>query len=157
MNVEIANSSPVVPSIPPGEISDLVEPNEDAAKNEEDIPLVNLYNTLLRRLETNKMYLDPTLNLQDFCQRINRNQRIVSQAINEIGKTSFPNLVNNFRINEARRLLVSSPNLSVNEIIERSGFGSRPAFHRNFKAVTGFTPSEYQARAKNTGYTDSEV
>jgi AraC-like DNA-binding protein/tetratricopeptide (TPR) repeat protein len=156
MNVEIANSTPVVHSSLPGEISEFMEQNANSAENEEELPLFNLYYTILRRLETDKMYLDASLSLQDFCLRINRNQRIVSQAINEVGKTTFPNLVNNFRINEARRLLVSSLDLSVNDIMEKSGFGSRPAFHRNFKAVTGFTPSQYQARAKNTGYSDDD-
>lgn len=145
MNVEIANSIPLAATR--NNVSS-VSLNDDTG-DETDVPLVNLYNILVSRIENEKLYLDPNLSLGDLCLKINRKQRYVSQAISEVGKTSFSSLINSFRVNEARRLLTSGDGFSVNEIIEKTGFGSRPAFHRNFKAATGFTPSEYQHWAKN--------
>jgi AraC-like DNA-binding protein len=124
--------------------------NDDIIEEGPELPLGNLYNIIVSRIENDKLYLDPNLSLGDLCQKINRKQRYVSQAINEVGKTSFSSLINSFRINEARRLLASGQGLSVNEIMEKTGFGSRPAFHRNFKAATGFTPAEYQSWTQNS-------
>lgn len=148
MNVEIANSFPgISPAL------QVMEPDTTRTDSdnepEEERALINLYNAILNRLETEKLYLDPSLGLQDFCQKMNRNQRYVSRAISDIGKTNFPNLINRFRVNEARRLLTSGANLTTSEIVEKTGFGSRAAFHRNFKAATGFSPIEYQSMAQN--------
>jgi len=147
MNVEIANSIPMAAS---RNTASAVSLNDDMNEEGPELPLGNLYNIIVSRIENDKLYLDPNLSLGDLCQKINRKQRYVSQAINEVGKTSFSSLINSFRINEARRLLASGQGLSVNEIMEKTGFGSRPAFHRNFKAATGFTPAEYQSWAQNS-------
>lgn len=149
MNVEIANRVPIITTAVEATTPTPFAENDDQ-ENEEEIPLLNLYNIIVSRIENEKLYLDPNLSLGDLCQKINRKQRYVSQAISEVSKTNFASLINSFRINEARRLLASNQDLSVNEIMEKTGFGSRPAFHRNFKAATGFTPAEYQARAKNS-------
>ncbi|MEN9415194.1 MAG: hypothetical protein RLZ62_1498 [Bacteroidota bacterium] len=149
MNVEIANSFPgITPALQAME-PDTTRSGSDS-EPEEERALINLYNAILNRLETEKLYLDPSLGVQDFCQKMNRNQRYVSRAISDVGKTNFPNLINRFRVNEARRLLTSGASLSTSEIVEKTGFGSRAAFHRNFKAATGFSPIEYQSMAKNT-------
>lgn len=121
--------------------------NFEDTTNEDNIPLINLYNAILSRISTNKLYLDPNLSLQGLGENMNRSTRYLSQALSEVGKTTFPSLINNFRVNEARRLFASEQNLSIHEIMEKSGFGRRQAFHRNFKAITGFTPAEYQERA----------
>lgn len=153
MNVEIANSIPLAAT---RNTATSVSLNDDTG-DEADVPLVNLYNIVVSRIENDKLYLDPNFTLGDLCQKINRKQRYVSQAISEVGKTSFSSLINNFRVNEARRLLSSDQEFSVNEIIEKTGFGSRPAFHRNFKAATGFTPFDYQNWAKNLPPNEPEI
>jgi AraC-like DNA-binding protein len=56
--------------------------------------------------------------------------------------------VNNFRINEARRLIASNPDITVIELMEKTGFGSRQSFNRNFKTATGFTPSGVLAKGQ---------
>ncbi|MFN7833835.1 MAG: helix-turn-helix domain-containing protein, partial [Bacteroidota bacterium] len=117
---------------------------------EDNISISNLYLDVLKRIERDKLYLNPTFSLLELSEKMNRSSRYISQALGEVGKISFPNLVNNFRINEARRLIADNPNITVIEIMEKTGFGSRQSFNRNFKTATGFTPSEYQERARDT-------
>lgn len=114
------------------------------------IYLSNLYVEIVRRIGNQKLYLDPTFSQQHLCEAMNRSQRYVSLALSEAGKISFPNLVNNFRVNEARRLLAEHPDLPVAEIMEKTGFGSRQNFNRYFKQATGFSPSEFQQRARES-------
>ena len=146
INVEIANNT----SLPLMNTDSEIQSDESGEKaEEENIMLSNLYFDILKRIAQEKLYLDPTFSLQDLCEKMNRSQRYVSQAVSEVGNTTFPNLINSFRVNEARRLFASNQHISINEIVEKTGFGSRQSFHRNFKAATGFAPKEYQERAKD--------
>ncbi|MFM8374358.1 MAG: AraC family transcriptional regulator, partial [Bacteroidota bacterium] len=152
MNLEIANITPI-----PGEgiISfddqpPVEQPDDDENQSEnKGISLKNLYVEMVRRIGSEKMYLDPMFSQQNLCDNMNRSQRYVSLALSEVGKISFPNLVNNFRVNEARRLIADNPDITVIELMEKTGFGSRQSFNRHFKTATGFTPSEYQQRARD--------
>lgn len=145
MNVELANNAPI--SINSLNQDDIQDSNEGRT-GEENIGLSNLYLDLLRRIERDKLYLNSAFSLQELSELLNRRERYISQAISEIGKTSFPNLINNLRINEARRLMAEYPDLPILEIVKKTGFGSRQSFYRNFKQATGFSPSEYQQQAK---------
>jgi AraC-like DNA-binding protein/Tfp pilus assembly protein PilF len=147
MNVELANNE----VISMGSLNlDTVSLDDGENNGEDNISISNLYFDVLKRIERDKLYLNPTFSLLALSEKMNRSSRYISQALGEVGKISFPNLVNNFRINEARRLIADNPNITVVEIMEKTGFGSRQSFNRNFKTATGFTPSEYQERARDT-------
>ncbi|MEN9414113.1 MAG: hypothetical protein RLZ62_417, partial [Bacteroidota bacterium] len=143
MNVEIASSSPANPAYQAMSVNE--NPDNDDSEN---VNMINLYGAILERLESQKLYLDPALSIQAMSESMNRSSRYLSQAINEVGKTSFSTLLSRYRVNEARRLLASGQNISLNEVMLQSGFGSRQSFFRNFKMATGFTPAEYLERAK---------
>jgi AraC-like DNA-binding protein/tetratricopeptide (TPR) repeat protein len=140
MNVEIAGSSPANPAHQAMSLNENPDIDDDDPEN---VNMINLYGAILERLESQKLYLDPTLSIQAMSESMNRSSRYLSQAINEVGKTSFSALLSRYRVNEARRLLASGQDISVNDVMLQSGFGSRPSFHRNFKMATGFTPAEY--------------
>ncbi len=145
MNVELTNNSVIsIKSLS----QEAVQDDDTDINGESNINLSNLYFAVLTRIERDKLYLNPSFSMQELSELMNRRERYISQALSEVGKTSFPNLVNSLRINEARRLMAENPELSVFEIMKNTGFGSRQSFHRNFKQATGFTPSEYQQRAK---------
>jgi AraC-like DNA-binding protein len=151
MNVELANNTAIsMKSLNQDILQDDAADTDADGTEEENINLSNLYITVLRRIESEKLYLNPEFSMQVLSELVNRRQRYVSQALSEVGKTSFPNLVNNLRINEARRLIADNPNITVIEIMEKTGFGSRQNFNRSFKQATGFTPSEYQQRASDS-------
>jgi|GEM_PF-1403732 len=153
MNVELANNAAI--SMKSLHQDTLQDDDADAdSTGEENINLSNLYIAVLRRIESEKLYLNPAFSLQQMCEMMNRRQRYVSRALSEVGKTSFPNLVNNFRVNEARRLLADHPDITITEILGKTGFGSRQSFHRNFKSATGFTPKEY--REMSAGFRPDE-
>jgi AraC-like DNA-binding protein len=83
---------------------------------------------------------------------INRSRSYISKAFAEGGGTSFSSLVNEFRVNEARRLLAGNvaEMPSMVELAEMTGFGTRQSFNRNFKMLTGFTPQEYMSWANKS-------
>lgn len=56
---------------------------------------------------------------------------------------SFVQLLNEIRIQEAKKLLVES-NLKVYEICEEVGYTDNPYFTKTFKKYTGMTPNQYR-------------
>ncbi len=58
--------------------------------------------------------------------------------------SSFRDFLRIVRIPRAIELM-RTEDLSIGEIADRSGYGSVSAFERNFKLVTGVTPSSYRA------------
>ena len=154
MNVELANSAAI--SLRSLE-QDTIHDDNSELTEEENINLSNLYFYVLSRIEHDKLYLDPLFSLQELSEKIKRSPRYISQAISEAGNTNFPNLLNGFRINEARRLIAGNQQISVHEIMEKTGFRSRQSFHRNFKSATGFTPKEYREMSAGFRPDESEV
>ena len=154
MNVELANSAAISLR---GLEQDTIHDDDSELTEEENINLSNLYLDVLRRIEHDKLYLDPLFSLQELSEKVKRSPRYISQAVSEVGNTNFPNLLNSFRINEARRLIAGNQQISVHEIMEKTGFRSRQSFHRNFKSATGFTPKEYREMSAGFRPDESEV
>lgn len=98
-------------------------------------------------LESDDLFKIQGLSLQSLADKIDVNQTYLSQAINSQLDMSFSEYVNEYRIREAERMLVSDDyaNLSVEGIATEVGFRSRSAFYRAFKQKTGMTPSQFRA------------
>ena len=94
--------------------------------------------------EREKPYLREDLRLTDL-QRIFPISRSYHSLLfnRELGQ-SFSDYVNQFRIEESKRLMDAEPNASIQEIAERSGFHSISTFRRAFQKCTGTIPSEYK-------------
>ena len=118
---------------------------KDSISSEETKSLINRLNT---HLSENKPYLDPDLTLHDLSSQLNVSSRQLSTVINaELGK-SFFDLINSYRIEEAKRILRESSDskLTVLEVMYEVGFNSKSSFNTAFKKYTGTTPSAYKAR-----------
>jgi AraC-like DNA-binding protein len=59
---------------------------------------------------------------------------------------SFSDYINGLRVDYASRLLEERPELSINDVMTKSGFTSSSAFYRNFKKFKGITPTEKRAK-----------
>jgi AraC-like DNA-binding protein len=127
---------------------------ENPTTEKEDTPEWDeqLYEAIIRRFERDKLYTNPNFGLQDLADLLKRNRKTVSGTIKYVGKTNFAGLINNFRVNEARRLIMASgESMSMNDIALQSGFSNRVSFNRHFKEITGFTPTAYLQRVQDTG------
>jgi AraC-like DNA-binding protein len=95
-----------------------------------------------------KPYLNPDLNLNEVSEYLNMPARNVSQIINEGCNQNFYDIVNKFRIEEAKSLLKSySPEeKTVSEIMYNVGYETKSAFYKAFKKFTNSTPMEYRKK-----------
>jgi AraC-like DNA-binding protein len=102
---------------------------------------------LLLLMNKEKLYLNPSLALSDFAQKLNIAPCYVSQIINESFQQNFRDFVNKYRIEESKQLLTQqNQNLNILGIALDAGFNSKSAFNNAFKKHTGITPKEYKKR-----------
>ncbi len=100
-------------------------------------------------LVTQKLFLNPTLTIFDLAKALDCSHRIVSASINKGFNKTFSILVNDLRVEEAKRLLEDNPkNLTMEGVGLESGFNSRASFYRVFKNKLKITPLEFMK--KNT-------
>ena len=128
------------------------EPEEEEEDTEEDDNDDDEHRVLSKRyaeevsawFEREKPYLREDLRLTDLQRIFPISRSYLSQLFNrELGQ-SFSDYVNQFRIEESKRLMDTEPNVSIQEIAERSGFHSISTFRRAFQKCTGTIPSEYK-------------
>ena len=104
-----------------------------------------LYQHIRAEVIRQQLYTDPGFGRQSIIERFhltkNQASRVFSQGSEH---TSISDFINNCRLDHARRLLVSRPDMSIGDIATASGFGVRTTFTRSFKAKYGITPTEFR-------------
>ena len=116
----------------------------------EPMPESNTDSELLERIRRlvsdEKLFLYPNLKVSDLATRIHTNRNYIYHAINVEMGTSFSDFINGQRVDYASGLLEERPELSINDIMVKSGFTSTSAFYRNFKKFKGTTPTENRTK-----------
>jgi AraC-like DNA-binding protein len=125
-----------------------VVPVEGVVKVAEVSHLDEKINAIERAIHQQKLYLESQINLERFSEQIGLRARDVSAIINSHYQSNFFEFINGYRIEEAKRLLVSdeAKEHTILDIIYQSGFNSQSAFHRFFKRLVGVTPSEFRSQ-----------
>nr|WP_321524529.1 AraC family transcriptional regulator [uncultured Cohaesibacter sp.] len=89
------------------------------------------------------LYKDHDLTLARLARRAHIPARTISRAVNQVHGFSITDLVNRYRVEEARRLLKGS-DLPVTEIMLDAGFQTKSNFNRVFKELEGLTPTAFR-------------
>ena len=101
-------------------------------------------------MEREKPYCNPEFRLLDLCEVLPLNRTYLSQFINTEYGCSFYQLVTNYRIEEAKRLMDENPEMKLQDISEQCGFSSPVVFSRIFSRETGMTPREWNTKLDNS-------
>lgn len=105
--------------------------------------LLSLREQIASLVESEQLFLNPNLKVQDIVDALSSNRNYVYKALSTGEKISFSEFINRYRVSYAIKLHASEPTLSTSEISMRSGFSSEQSFYRNFKLITGTTPQKY--------------
>ena len=105
-----------------------------------------LYQKIEQAFEHQKIYQDPDLTIDKLADTIKSQSYLVSLVVNEKFNMSFPELINSYRIEEAKKMLQSEEtrHLSIESIAYESGFNSLSSFYSSFKKMSDTTPAEYR-------------
>jgi len=102
----------------------------------------------LQLMEEQRLFLKTDLSLNDLANKLEVPAYLLTVALNDGLQKTFYDLVNGYRVEEAKRLL-SDPKSKNNKILALgfdSGFNSKTTFNTVFKKFTGLTPTEYRER-----------
>lgn len=107
-----------------------------------------LMENLRRLFDTEKIYKENDICLEMIAQRLNTTRHNASQVINEHFDMNFHELVNKYRIQEAKSILGTDhkKNLNIIDIAYEVGYNNKVTFNKAFKKDTQLTPSEYQKK-----------
>ena len=96
-------------------------------------------------MQQEKFYTEPELTLAALAEKLNIHPNYLSQVINEKEGKSFYDYINTLRVEEFIRLILIPENSKFTMLSLASDcvFNSKSSFNKNFKKVTGQSPSEY--------------
>jgi AraC-like DNA-binding protein len=125
----------------------LLNGTKTSAKKIDSAEAIILSEKLEKVMVEKEWYKNSNLTLQDLSQELNITSHQLSQFLNNNLNKNFTSFVNEFRINEACKIITSNDKLTLESIGYDVGFNSKSTFFAAFKKHTGTTPLNYQLQA----------
>ncbi|MDV6237865.1 helix-turn-helix domain-containing protein, partial [Leptospira ellisii] len=97
-------------------------------------------------LEKKKVYLQKSLKEENVAKELGLSLHQLSEIINVEFGNNFPSLINQYRIEEAKKLLLDHPEETTAEIGGKAGFSSKSSFYMEFKKITGTNPNAFRRK-----------
>lgn len=101
-------------------------------------------------MEDQQVFRNPNLKLQDLAQELRLSPHQLSQFLNDNLGKNFTQFINEYRIDEACKLLETDTLLSIEGIGDEVGFNSKSTFFTTFKKIKGVTPAKYKQHIVRT-------
>jgi AraC-like DNA-binding protein/uncharacterized Tic20 family protein len=114
-------------------------------------------NQLLKYMEEKKPYLDVDLSIHDVSDELEIPRHYLTQVINGMLGKNFYTFINEYRIEEVKKLLADEAcsKFTLTAIAFEAGFNSKSSFNSVFKSATGMTPSQFKdAHLRGPGLID---
>lgn len=99
---------------------------------------------LERLMNSEELYKNPNLKLNDLATKMNISAHQLSQLLNDNLEKSFSTYINEYRINEACEIIENDSYLKIEEIGYEVGFNSKSTFFSTFKKIKNTTPLLYR-------------
>lgn len=104
-----------------------------------------IHQDLTNLMQVEKVFKNEELSLSQLAQQLGIHPNNLSQVINTYEKKSFYDYINTLRIEEFKQLAMKPENekYTLLSLAFECGFNSKTSFNRNFKKITGESPSDY--------------
>ncbi|MEC8665767.1 MAG: AraC family transcriptional regulator [Pseudomonadota bacterium] len=99
-------------------------------------------------VDMDKIYHEASYGRADLARELEIPETVASKIINVHFRKSFPQLLNERRVADAKQLLAET-DASMKVVAEEVGFNSLATFNRVFKDMEGVAPSAYRKAAKS--------
>lgn len=92
-----------------------------------------------------KLFLNPELTLTQLAEALAVHPHHLSQVINSQEAKTFYDFINTWRVNQFKKIAAEPANqkYTLLALAFECGFNSKTAFYRNFKNLTGQSPTQY--------------
>lgn len=128
----------------------LLEPEEITL---EDNPITKeQFIKINKTILAEKFFTNRNLNLHTLSNQLGLKEKELSKLINIHTQNNFYHFINQFRVDEFKKLLLSpkAKQLSLLGLAEEAGFSSKSTFYTVFKNIEGITPKQYQNKLKKS-------
>ena len=97
-------------------------------------------------MEEKNPYLDVDLSIHDVSDELEIPRHYLTQVINGMLGKNFYTFINEYRIEEVKKLLTDEAysKFTLTSIAFEAGFNSKSSFNSVFKTATGMTPSQFK-------------
>ncbi len=115
-------------------------------KNDVDV----YYSSLIQLMDSEKLFLDSRLSIKTVADKLGMSVNHLSQVINQQSGKNFFKFINEYRVEEAKILLLDQSNkkYTILAIAYDCGFNSKSSFNTIFKQYMGKTPSDFIENSK---------
>lgn len=96
-------------------------------------------------MEDKKVWTDEDLTAQTICDMMDIGKTTLSALISQHYDSTFRDLVNQYRIEEAKKFMVENPKSTQEIVAEHCGFKNAQYFNTQFKKLVGETPAMWLA------------
>ena len=127
-------------------VAEKPQPEADTDTRKDDMEQLHQYARQVEEyLRTSEVYVNPNLSLKEVAKAVGISSKNLSRAINATLDKNFFDLVNGFRVEKSKALLLAKKDkgLTLETIAEQCGFNSRITFNNAFKKVIGLTTTEW--------------
>jgi AraC-like DNA-binding protein len=140
-------------------IADNTEKEKYRKSSLTDEQSAKILHQLTQLMETDRPFLEPELTLPELSDRLSVSPNHVSQVINGVLKKNFFDFVNEYRVRESKKLLITPQysHFSILGIAMEAGFNSQNAFYSAFKKHTGMTPSQFRKQKRSLAPSEEPV
>jgi AraC-like DNA-binding protein len=94
-------------------------------------------------LDLDKVYQEPAYGRSDLARELGLPEAVISRIISAHFGKSFPQLLNEKRVGDAKRMLAET-DTPIKVIAADAGFNSLASFNRVFRDMAGLTPSDFR-------------
>lgn len=134
---------------PAGAITTHVDNSKYEKSSLTDSQLKAIHTELVELIGQRKMYLTHELTLSMVSQELDVHPNTLSQVINRAEQRNFFDYINTLRVAEFKERATKPENqrYTLLALAHECGFNSKTSFNRNFKKITGISPSDYLKEA----------
>lgn len=128
-----------------------VETEEGEAVENVEVYMERLYAEMARQMERvmteEQLFRQSGYTVEDMCERLHTNRRVLSQMMLRQYGIYFPEYLNNHRLEYAQQQLLAT-DMKMEVVAEESGFANRSHMIRLFRQKYGCSPSQWQKEHK---------
>ena len=124
----------------------LLNKNQHIHIDDENPDITKKGNQLKEFIEENKPFYDSDFTIQKLSEQIQMDTREISNVLNHHLQQNFYEFVNQYRIEEAKKILLEDRKKTILEVLYEVGYNSKSTFNTHFKKSTGYTPTEFRKK-----------
>jgi AraC-like DNA-binding protein len=95
-------------------------------------------------LMTDRFFTQPDIDRDELITELGTNKTYIFEAVKAVTGMSLLEYINSLRLEEAKRMLETQPNFTIEVISDECGFGTMRTFYRLFREKYNLTPAAYR-------------